>query len=89
MDTPDELRAEAHRESQASAAMWRGEPADVAEAEPITVEAIVCAAKTLSTLRAVAAQSGFWGRADNSLTEFARLVQAFGQQCADDGEVTA
>lgn len=95
MDTPDELRAEAHREQANRAAFFRDEPPVYiereAEPEQVTAESVMVAASTYATAFAAAhgtPQDGaFWRRSDRARAELERAIKAYGTACAE-GEVT-
>jgi hypothetical protein len=95
MDTPDELRAEAHREQANRRARWNGEPPAYiehdAEPEQVTADSVMVAASTYATAFAAAhgtPQDGaFWRRSDRARAELERVIKAYGTACAE-GEVT-
>lgn len=89
MDTRDELKAEAHRLAEFRADYGTGGFYDEPEALPVTAGDVLNAAQTYGTQRIVADATGDFKRCDRALEELQRVILAFGQQCADDGEVTA
>lgn len=89
MDTDDELKAEAHRLAEFKAD-YPGCNGFYDEPEPLPVTAgdVLNAAQTYGTQRIVADETGDFKRCDRALEELQRVILAFGQQCADAGEVT-
>ena len=89
MDTRDELKAAAHslagfRADNPGCGGFYDEP----EPLPVTAGDVLNAAQTYGTQRIVADETGCFKRCDRALEELQRVILAFGQQCADDGEVT-
>ena len=89
MDTRDELKAEANRLAEFTADHGCGGFYDEPEPLPVTAGDVLNAAQTYGTQRIVAADTGDFKRCDRALEELQRVILAFGQQCADDGEVAA
>lgn len=91
MDTPDEIRAADRAFAEHCAAIARGETSAYSEPEPepITVADVMRQAQTYGTLKAVAMDTGSFGRSDRAAAELRTLIATFGKQCADSGEVAA
>jgi hypothetical protein len=89
MDTRDELKAEAHSLAEFRADHGTGGFYDEPEPLPLTPSDVFTAATTYATLRTVAIETGDFRRSDRAIAELQRVILAFGQQCADDGRVTA
>jgi hypothetical protein len=89
MDTPDELKAEAHRLAEFRADYGCNGFYDEPEPLPVTAGDVLSAAQTYGTHRITADQTGDFKRCDRALEELQRVILAFGQQCADSGEVSA
>jgi hypothetical protein len=89
MDTSDELKMEAHRAAEFAADNGTGGFYDEPEPLPVTAGDVLSAAQTYGTHRIMAEATGDFKRSDRALEELQRVILAFGQQCADDGEVTA
>ena len=89
MDTRDELKAEVHRLAEFRADNpGCGGFYDPPKPLPVTAGDVLNAAQTYGTQRIVAADTGDFRRCDRALEELQRVILAFGQQCADDGEVS-
>jgi hypothetical protein len=89
MDTRDELKAEAAKLAEFKADYGTGGFYDPPEPLPVTAGDVLSAAQTYGTHRIMADATGDFKRSDRSLEELQRVILAFGQQCADDGKVTA
>jgi hypothetical protein len=90
MDTRDEQKAESRSLATFTAdnpgcGGFYDHPADL----PLTPSDVLNAAKTYAVVRALAVETGFFNRSDAALEELQRVIMKFGQQCADDGEVSA
>jgi hypothetical protein len=89
MNTRDELKAEAHslaefRADNPGCGGFYDEPAPL----PVTAGDVLNAAQTYGTHRITANETGDFKRCDRAIEELQRVILAFGQQCADDGEVS-